>query len=594
MDYHHRRDRSHSPTDPRRHPHPSTHSQPSRSRDSSLDFRRKGYAERNDPRRSSSNPPEQGAEGSSGGKKRGKMGKGGQWDVPGSFKSHSSPSKSIRPLSTNGPLGLGRGGPSWPTHKGKKTKKASASYAEAAKKKALATAASKLRQTFLASKKKSSGGENSLLEESEGNEGPGRSPCDDNNAQDLTMPRRHPSCLEFDIDIRFSAKEWASVGRGQGGAAGVLADPQGSSVPGKHLHKGNNLGEEQEDSGTYSDTDVGRNDSHWSPLPGPDQASSSSTRRRHLSESSGVIDLRKNPPSRGSAARPVSTRTRSCSLSLVEGGPGTSRGAQQGGSHPSRIKLHLMPKLRHLMLKQLLCMDKKSLQELVDDPRSRKAQFMMSHLMSEHRAALSQRLAQQRFKTPDALADDELQLLNSMEGAQLSSLPPEVVQQVREILALEQEGGEGVWEAATISLSDLLLGCDSDPECQIVSPPPRDPTSTITIHDTDSEMEELPEEEEHEYEEDEEDEEVESDHELTEGHVSLVANDDSEMEEIEEDGLDDGVEDDSEEEDREKTAAAAAPSRGSSSPTSTCKHQQQQQLWQQYYQQQQHPHQEHR
>ena len=71
-----------------------------------------------------------------------------------------------------------------------------------------------------------------------------------------------------------------------------------------------------------------------------------------------------------------------------------------------------------------------SVQELVDDPRSRKAQFMMTHLMSEHRAALSQRLAQQRFKTPDALPDDELQLLNSLEGAHLSSLPPEVVQQV--------------------------------------------------------------------------------------------------------------------------------------------------------------------
>lgn len=55
---------------------------------------------------------------------------------------------------------------------------------------------------------------------------------------------------------------------------------------------------------------------------------------------------------------------------------------------------------------------------------------MMTHLMSEHRAALSQRLAQQRFKTPDALPDDELQLLNSLEGAQLSSLPPDVVQQV--------------------------------------------------------------------------------------------------------------------------------------------------------------------
>ena len=363
LDYHPRHDHNHSPTDPRRHPHPSSHLQFLRNRDPSYDYRKKSSLERNDPRRTTSNPPDQGPEGSKAGIMRGKKGKGAQRDVPGSFKSHSSPSKSIRPFSTNGPLGLGRAGPSWPTHKDKKAKreKASATYAEAAKKKALAAAASKLRRTFLASKKKSTGGENSLLEETEGNEGPGRSPADDNNAQDLTMPRRHPSCLEFDIDIRFSAKEWASVGRGQGGAAGMLADPQGSSVLGKHLHKGDNLREEQEDSGTYSDTDV-RTDSHWSPPPGSDQPSPSSTRRRHLSESSGVIDLRKNPPSRGSTSRTASVRTRSCSMSLVEGGPGTSRSGQHTGTQPSRIKLHLMPKLRRLMLKQLLSMDKKSLQ----------------------------------------------------------------------------------------------------------------------------------------------------------------------------------------------------------------------------------------
>lgn len=55
---------------------------------------------------------------------------------------------------------------------------------------------------------------------------------------------------------------------------------------------------------------------------------------------------------------------------------------------------------------------------------------MMSHLMSEHRAALSQRLSQQRFRPLDALPDDELRLLNSLDNTQMSSLPPEVVQQV--------------------------------------------------------------------------------------------------------------------------------------------------------------------
>lgn len=51
--------------------------------------------------------------------------------------------------------------------------------------------------------------------------------------------------------------------------------------------------------------------------------------------------------------------------------------------------------------------------------------------MSEHRAALSQRLSQQRFRPLDALPDDELRLLNSLENTHINSLPPEVVQQVR-------------------------------------------------------------------------------------------------------------------------------------------------------------------
>ena len=72
------------------------------------------------------------------------------------------------------------------------------------------------------------------------------------------------------------------------------------------------------------------------------------------------------------------------------------------------------------------------MQELVDDPRSRKAQFMMTHLMSKHRAALSQRLNQIRLQpsSSGAVNDDELQILGSLETLQLTTLPPDVVQQV--------------------------------------------------------------------------------------------------------------------------------------------------------------------
>ncbi|KAK7080910.1 hypothetical protein SK128_026218 [Halocaridina rubra] len=402
----------------------------------------------------------------------------------------------------------------------------STTYAEAAKKKALAAAANKLKRTFLAAKKKKGGSDASAVDEEdedddEEEEEDASEMTEENNAQDLSMPRRHPSCLEFDIDIRFSAKEWASVGRGQGGACSVLGRPQSpSSLLSKKPGSGNGKdclqlkdsrysyhgdGDDQEDSGTYSDSDIGKAGHHFAPI----LTSQSVSRRRHLSESSGVMDLRKNPTNASIIARPAAGRVRSCSLSVVEGASSSRIGQEYTGDNRTCVRLHFMPKLKRMMLKQLLTMDKKSLQELVDDPRSRKAQFMMTHLMSEHRAALSQRLNQQRFKTPGTLPEEELQLLNSLDSSQLNSFPSDVVQQVREILAMEERGEGGSWEEVSLSVNDLL-NADSDPDldCQIISPPPRDPTSTITIHDSeDSEMEEALHNNEREQEDDEEDDE---------------------------------------------------------------------------------------
>ena len=239
----------------------------------------------------------------------------------------------------------------------------STTYAEAAKKKALAAAANKLRRTFLAAKKKKGVGESSSLDDDDEDSS---EMTEENNAQDLSMPRRHPSCLEFDIDIRFSAKEWASVGRGQGGANNILGVPPSASPSKKNGSAGEKSsdllegsihscgGEEDiEDSGTYSDSDLGKSGHHWSAI----------TRRRHLSESSGVMDLRKNPTGASFTSRPGPGRVRSCSLSIVEGA-GSSRDEQScaTGSKAARMKFHFMPKLKRIMLKQLLTMDKKSLQ----------------------------------------------------------------------------------------------------------------------------------------------------------------------------------------------------------------------------------------
>lgn len=68
----------------------------------------------------------------------------------------------------------------------------------------------------------------------------------------------------------------------------------------------------------------------------------------------------------------------------------------------------------------------------MDDPRSRKAQYMMTHLMTEHRAAMSHRLAQQRFRLDQQQADTsvELHLLDTLDTTAPHSLPPDVIQQV--------------------------------------------------------------------------------------------------------------------------------------------------------------------
>ncbi|XP_069942503.1 uncharacterized protein [Cherax quadricarinatus] len=496
-----RHDSSYGQVDPRRQPM-SLSFQNQKFRDSLHDSRRRYNLDKRDFRKTSSvyHPPAWGntdnvsgkGRGNKGGKKSNLKMQPSKFDVPGNFKSWGSFNRSIRPVSTSASLTEPRD--DWSMFKnkskekiGKKTKSdESATYAEAAKKKALAAAASKLRRTFFAAKKKNVGGECSPAEDDDIDVDPTET-TEENNAEDLSMPRRHPSCLEFDIDIRFSAKEWASVGRGQGGSSNILDIPQAPSRKRLNVLQKNNIGcgEEQEDSGTYSDTDVGRAEPHWSVNS---TLSSSFTRRRHLSESSGVIDLRKNPSNGTSTSRPGTGRMRSCSMSLVEGA-GSSKDGQGSSSEnrESRMRLHLMPKLRRLMLKQLLTMDKKSLQVYTVLYLC----FLYSNL----------------YKNGPPVREVIVLFL-----------------QVREILALEQNGNNRAWEEVTFSLNDLL-NADSDPDldCQIISPPPRDPASTITIHDSDSEMEDLiegesgHEEDDHEPEgrehEEDDHEDRESDHE---------------------------------------------------------------------------------
>ncbi|CAL4126770.1 unnamed protein product, partial [Meganyctiphanes norvegica] len=249
--------------------------------------------------------------------------------------------------------------------KGKQPKSVEAlTPAESAKKKALTLAANKLKMNLMAAKKKNGKCESSNTGPIEENRQSVTN--DDEDAQDLSLPRRKGhSDLEFDIhDINFSSDEWAQMGRGRGGVIPSSPRPLSrKNVPGTSQRKdcsnrGN--GEEQEDSGTYSDTDAGTS-SHWSPIVPNLPSVSNTIRRRHMSESSGVIDLRKKPTNIKPTIRPGAGRIRSCSMSQVEGTK-DDHDLEGVSGKSTRGKLNSMPKWRRRMLKHLLIMDKRSLQ----------------------------------------------------------------------------------------------------------------------------------------------------------------------------------------------------------------------------------------
>ncbi|XP_069179421.1 uncharacterized protein [Procambarus clarkii] len=146
--------------------------------------------------------------------------------------------------------------------------------------------------------------------------------------------------------------------------------------------------------------------------------------------------------------------------------------------------------------------------------------------------------------------------------------------QVREILALEQNGNTRAWEEVTFSLNDLLnADSDHDLDCQIISPPPRDPASTITIHDSDSEMEDLIQgegESEHE-EDDHEPEEREHEDDDHEDRESDREDEDQEDEDEHEDEEEEEDEDEEEEEEEEEVQhqVSVSPENVESSDTRT-------------------------
>ncbi|RXG64022.1 Zinc finger protein [Armadillidium vulgare] len=461
-------------------------------------------------------------------------------DFPDSYRSSSKNAKStskirkiLLPQAKQGP--------------GKKKKeKKKDSTAEANRKKAIAAAASKLKLSFLAakknSKKKVTKKYKSPIKPKNGLQKSDKSLTENVKAQDLSVPKLIPkegSSLAH-IDIKLSAREWECVGRGEGSSTAILDSLSGNDKKSNKDYVDETLSLSDSDSvQTIEDIEYNKvssnNESDNSDLSSGDdeddddqpvwlnedineEINDPPLRRRHASESLN-IKSESSDCIRGK-------RVRSYSTSQVERCLPLSKNVKSSSSFSKN--------LRNMLVKQLLTMDKKSLQELVDDPKSRKAQFMMNHFMSMHRNALSQKLNQLRFKSSSSSASDNLDICELQYSSHLETLPLDILEQVKEILDFESnDKAQQMWEEVTLSLSDIFSALNDasksgkegdhdeghkanetlasseilstisvsasraterternldDLDCQIVTPPPKLPTATITIPDSDNEV----------------------------------------------------------------------------------------------------------
>lgn len=331
--------------------------------------------------------------------------------------------------------------------KKKKKEKKKDSSAELAKKKALAAAANKLKKTFLAAKKNTSGklnkkskesikqNKSSLNEGTINKESPAKA-----KIQDLSVPKSIPkegTSLEHDIDIKFSAHEWESVGRGEGGTQNVLDLPsdRSSKSMNESLEEINSdsdsvqtindddsvkeLSDDDDDDSEKceSSTEEDEEDEEDSMPLNSECRSPTPIRRRHVSES---VKLESGVDNHQVKIR----RVRSYSTSQME--------QITIGKTPLKSSSFLASNLKNMLVKQLLSMDKISLKELVDDPKSRKAQCLISHFMTMHRSVLSQKLNQLRFKSILSLPSnvEETTAYQSFNPSKIDDLPSDLFQQV--------------------------------------------------------------------------------------------------------------------------------------------------------------------
>jgi hypothetical protein len=163
--------------------------------------------------------------------------------------------------------------------------------------------------------------------------------------------------------------------------------------------------------------------------------------------SASVEDIASNPgPCVQSRSEPLSVSNGADDSNQPRNG--TNRLSHENPSHNDKCEPESTLKdLKHRIIQQFLKMGKNNLKDLINNPRSRKFEFAMNHLMKEHRLLLSRELrglAQSRIRGQDVENQGQSEpvcetssLLDTDIAINLSHLPQEIIEQLGNLLQLD-------------------------------------------------------------------------------------------------------------------------------------------------------------
>jgi hypothetical protein len=163
--------------------------------------------------------------------------------------------------------------------------------------------------------------------------------------------------------------------------------------------------------------------------------------------SASVEDTASNPgPCVQSRSEPLSISNRADDSNQSRNG--TNRLSHENPPHNDKREPEgTLKDLKHRIIQQFLKMGKNNLKDLINNPRSRKFEFAMNHLMKEHRLVLSRELrglAQTRIRGQDVENQGQSEpscetslLLDTDIAIDLSHLPQEIIEQLGNLLQLD-------------------------------------------------------------------------------------------------------------------------------------------------------------